>query len=154
MRPFLIAILALALLAPAAGAQHSQHPPTMPNSTKAGAYPISTPSYVAVPLSLDPKKGDVLRAFLTYALGGCQDKAKNIGYAPLPKNLVDLGLKALAQVNPGSAPSPTVPGAAAPAATPTTAAPAVTAAPATTKAPTATTKKVTKKVTRKTVKKK
>ena len=124
------------------------------NTTKADAYPISTTAYLIAPVSIDPKKGDVLRAFLTYALGGCQDKAKNIGYAPLPKNLVDLGLKALAQVNPGSAPSPTVPGAAAPAATPTTAAPAVTAAPATTKAPTATTKKVTKKVTRKTVKKK
>ena len=124
------------------------------NTTKADAYPISTTAYLIAPVSIDPKKGDVLRAFLTYALGGCQDKAKNIGYAPLPKNLVDLGLKALAQVNPGSAPSPTVPGAAAPTATPTTAAPAVTAAPATTKAPTATTKKVTKKVTRKTVKKK
>ncbi len=35
MRPFLIAILALALLAPAAGADDpSQHPPKMPNSTK------------------------------------------------------------------------------------------------------------------------
>ena len=35
MRPFLIATLALALFAPAAGADDpSQHPPTMPNSTK------------------------------------------------------------------------------------------------------------------------
>ena len=37
MRAFLISILALALLAPAAVAQNddpSQHPPTMPNSTK------------------------------------------------------------------------------------------------------------------------
>jgi hypothetical protein len=36
MRPFLIAILSLALLAPAAAAQGdpAQHPPKMPNSTK------------------------------------------------------------------------------------------------------------------------
>jgi hypothetical protein len=36
MRPLLIALLALALLAPAASAgdDPSQHPPTMPNSTK------------------------------------------------------------------------------------------------------------------------
>ena len=35
MRPFLIAMLALALLAPAAaGDDPSQHPPKMPNSTK------------------------------------------------------------------------------------------------------------------------
>ena len=43
MRPFLIAILALALLAPAAGAQHSQHPPKMPASTK-GAKKCKTAS--------------------------------------------------------------------------------------------------------------
>ena len=44
MRPFLIAILALALLAPAAGADDpSQHPPTMPNSTK-GAKKCKTAS--------------------------------------------------------------------------------------------------------------
>ena len=35
MRPVLIALLALALLAPTAAAQgHAQHPPKMPNSTK------------------------------------------------------------------------------------------------------------------------
>jgi hypothetical protein len=35
MRPILIALLALALVAPSAGAQgDAQHPPTLPNSTK------------------------------------------------------------------------------------------------------------------------
>jgi hypothetical protein len=44
MRPFLIAILALALLAPAAGAQgDSQHPPKLPGSTK-GAKKCKTAS--------------------------------------------------------------------------------------------------------------
>ena len=129
------------------------------NTTKADAYPISTTAYLIAPVAIDAKKGDVLRAFLTYALAGCQEKAKAVGYAPLPKNLLDLSLKALALVNPGSAPSPTVPGAAAPAAVATTtpaAAPTTAVAPVTTKAPTATTKKATKakkKSTKKTVKK-
>ena len=130
------------------------------NTTKPDAYPISTTAYLIAPVAIDAKKGDVLRAFLTYALGGCQEKAKAVGYAPLPKNLVDLSQKALALVNPGSAPSPTVPGAAAPAAAATTNPPATAVAPVTTTAPTATTKKVTKatkksnkKPTKKTVKK-
>jgi phosphate transport system substrate-binding protein len=104
-------------------------------------YPISTTSYLIVKQTMDPKKGDVMRAFLTYALGGCQDKAGAIGYAPLPKKLVDLGLKALATINPGSAPSPTIAGAGAPAGT--TPAPATTAAPATTVAPATTAVKPT-----------
>jgi phosphate transport system substrate-binding protein len=114
-------------------------------TTKPKAYPLSTTAYLIAPQTIDTKKGDVLRAFLTYALGGCQAKAEKIGYAPLPKNLVDLGLAALAKVNPGSDPSPTIPGASAapaPAAVTTVAAP-TTKAPAapTTKKKTTTTKK-------------
>ncbi len=107
-------------------------------------YPISTTAYLIVKQTMDPKKGDVLRAFLTYALGGCQDKAASIGYAPLPKKLVDLGLKALGTVNPGSAPSPTIASAGAPAAsTPAASTPATTAAPATTAGPVTTVGKPT-----------
>ncbi len=87
------------------------------NSTKPDAYPISTTAYLIVPQTIDAKKGDVLRAFLTYALSGCQSKAQGLGYAPLPKNIADLGLAALAKVNPGSAPVPTIAGEGSPAVT-------------------------------------
>jgi phosphate transport system substrate-binding protein len=100
------------------------------NSPKKDVYPISTAAYFIAPQQMDTKKGDVLRAFLTYALGPCQAKAAGLGYAPLPQNLVSSGLANVAKINPGSAPSPTLPGAA-PAPTPA-AATATTVAPATT----------------------
>ncbi len=90
------------------------------NTQKPDAYPISTTAYLIAPQTIDGKKGDVLRAFATYALTGCQPKATALGYAPLPKNLAELGLAALAKVNPGSAPVPTVADAAAPAPAATT----------------------------------
>ncbi len=111
------------------------------NAPAANAYPISTTAYAIVAETMDKAKGDVLRTYLTYALTGCQGKSDKLGYAPLPKNLADLGLAAVAKINPGSAPVPTIPGAApATTAAPTTAAPATTAAP-TTRAATTTTKK-------------
>jgi phosphate transport system substrate-binding protein len=75
---------------------------------KADAYPISTAAYVIAPTKLDAKKGDVLRAFLTYTLGGCQAKAEGLGYAPLPASLRAAGLTATDQINPGSKPVPTI----------------------------------------------
>jgi phosphate transport system substrate-binding protein len=120
-------------------------------STKPKAYPISTTAYLIAPQTIDAKKGDVLRTFLTHSLGSCQEKADKLGYAPLPKNLVDLSLAALAKVNPGSAAVPVIGAASAPAATtgaPTTKA---AAAPTTVKKAVPTTKK---KTTTKTTKKK
>lgn len=118
------------------------------NAPGANVYPISTTSYAIVAETMDKAKGDVLRTYLTYALTGCQAKGEKLGYAPLPKNLVDLGLATVAKINPGSAPVPTIPGAAAPATTApaaaTTAAPttaAATTAPPTTRRTTPTTKK-------------
>jgi phosphate transport system substrate-binding protein len=118
------------------------------NTTKPTAYPISTTSYLIVRHTMDPKKGDVLRAFLTYALGGCQAKAAGVGYAPLPKKLIELSEKAVAKINPGSAPSPTIPGAAAVAATtvaPAATTPAVVATTVAPKAAVTTKAKTTKK---------
>ncbi len=122
------------------------------NATKPDSYPISTTAYLIVRQTMDPKKGDVLRAFLAYALGGCQEKAASVGYAPLPKNLTDLGLKAWGTINPGSAPVPTIAGASAAAATttPVTTAVATTVArPTTTVKPTTTKKKTKPKTTKK-----
>ncbi len=125
------------------------------NAPSANAYPISTTAYLIAPQTMDKAKGDVLRTFLTYSLGECQKKAAKVGYAPIPKAIETLAMKALAKINPGSAPVPTVApsGAAAPATTTapaataapvTTAAPVATAAPVSTKAPVTTKKKVTK----------
>ena len=123
------------------------------NATAAKAYPISTTAYLIASQTMDKAKGDVLRTFLTYGLNGCQKKAEKIGYAPLPANLVKLGMDAVAKINPGSGDVPTIGSAAAApttvaAATATTAAPAATAAPTTKKA-TVTTKKKTTKTTKK-----
>jgi phosphate transport system substrate-binding protein len=114
------------------------------NTPKADAYPISTTAYLIAPQTIDAKKGDVLRTFLNYALTGCQPKSTALGYAPLPKNLADLGLAALAKVNPGSAPVPTIADAAAPAAT-TVAVATTVAKPATTVKSAPTTKSKKKK---------
>ena len=56
----------------------------------AGAYPISTATYVIVPQSpADSAKAKLIRAFVTYALQDGQDSAKTLYYAPLPESLVD-----------------------------------------------------------------
>jgi phosphate transport system substrate-binding protein len=107
------------------------------NTPKPDAYPISTTSYLIVPTTIDAKKGDVLRTFIANALGACQSKAAGLGYAPLPKNVADLGNAALAKINPGAGAVPLL-NSAAPAATgaaaTTTVVPATVAgkAPATT----------------------
>ena len=128
------------------------------NVTAPKAYPISTTAYLIASQSMDKAKADVFRTFLNYGLNGCQKKAEKVGYAPLPANLVKLGMDALAKINPGSGDVPTIGAAAAP--TPTTVGPAVTVAttaPAATAAPTTkakvtTKKKTTKKKTTKTTK--
>jgi phosphate transport system substrate-binding protein len=77
------------------------------------AYPISTTAYVIAPQSLEKGKGDILRTFLTFMVGACQKKADKVGYAPLPANLVKLGIDAVAKINPGSSPVPVASGSAA-----------------------------------------
>ncbi len=110
------------------------------------AYPISTTAYVIAPQTLDKNKGDVLRTFLTFMVGACQKKADKVGYAPLPANLVKIGIEAIAKINPGSSP---VPLAAAPASpTPTSAAAAkVTSTTVAPNSTPATTKPVAKRKT-------
>jgi phosphate transport system substrate-binding protein len=122
----------------------------------AKAYPISTTAYLIAGQTMDKAKGDVLRTFLTHAVTACQKGAAKVGYAPLPQNLVNLSLKNIDKINPGSSPVPTAAAAAAAStqatAAPATTAPPVTAAPTTTKA--AAKKTTTKKTTTKTTTKK
>lgn len=56
------------------------------------AYPVSSYSYMIVPTStaspFSAEKGDVLGKFILYFLCAGQQKAAQLGYSPLPKNLV------------------------------------------------------------------
>ncbi len=62
-------------------------------------YPISSFTWLLLYESLpDKQKAKTLVEFLTWALGDGQKFAADLGYAPLPKNVVDMELKALAQV--------------------------------------------------------
>jgi len=77
MRPLLIAILALALFASAAGADDpSQHPPKMPNSTK-GAKKCKTAS----------RFGASFRVYVTKGKGrlSCKRARKIVSMPPLEK---------------------------------------------------------------------
>ena len=60
----------------------------LPASAK-GAYPISTYTYVIVPLESD--KADELKKFITYAIGPGQAFGPDLDFAPLPKQVVAAG---------------------------------------------------------------
>ena len=54
-------------------------------------YPVSSYSYMIVPTAgIDPAKGDVLGRFMIYFACDGQRKADQLGYAPLPQNLVEV----------------------------------------------------------------
>jgi phosphate transport system substrate-binding protein len=59
------------------------------------AYPMSSYSYMVVPTStqspFNVEKGKTLSTFINYFLCAGQQKAKKLGYSPLPKNLVLAG---------------------------------------------------------------
>jgi phosphate transport system substrate-binding protein len=67
------------------------------NSQAAGAYPITSPTWIIVYKNqTDHNKGTVLKAFLTFVLTDGQRTATQSNFAPLPS---DLASKALAQVS-------------------------------------------------------
>src|SRR5262249_34822431 len=71
-------------------------------------YPISSYSYMIVPTTtaapMTTGKGNTLGQFILYFLCTGQQKAKQLGYSPLPANLVQFGFEAEAKI-PG-APKP------------------------------------------------
>jgi len=67
----------------------------LPASAK-GAYPISTYTYVIVPLETD--KADALKKFITYAIGPGQEYGPDLDFAPLPKQVVAADKKAIAKI--------------------------------------------------------
>ena len=67
----------------------------LPASAK-GAYPISTYTYVIVPL--ETEKADEMKKFITYAIGEGQSYGPDLDFAPLPKQVIAAGKKAIAKI--------------------------------------------------------
>jgi phosphate transport system substrate-binding protein len=68
----------------------------LPSSAQ-GAYPISTYTYVIVPLASD--KADALKKFITYAIGpDGQGYGPDLDFAPLPKQVIAADKKAIAKI--------------------------------------------------------
>ncbi|HEX8753101.1 MAG TPA: phosphate ABC transporter substrate-binding protein PstS [Solirubrobacterales bacterium] len=67
----------------------------LPSSAK-GAYPISTYTYVIVPL--ESGKAGELKEFIEYAIGKGQKFGPELDFAPLPKQVVAADKKALAKI--------------------------------------------------------
>jgi phosphate transport system substrate-binding protein len=68
----------------------------LPASAK-GAYPISTYTYVIVPL--ESEKAEALKKFITYAIGPAgQEFGPDLDFAPLPKQVVAAGKTAIAKI--------------------------------------------------------
>ena len=106
-------------------------------NSDARAYPMSSYSYMIVPTSevspFNAGKGASLSEYIFYFLCAGQQKAEQLGYAPLPKNLVEFGFDAVARI-PGAVAAPAIDSCANPTITGgflvSRAAPATTAAPA------------------------
>lgn len=78
--------------------------------TNPTAYPISTTSYFIIPTTMDSKKGENLKAFLTYALSSAgQSSVAPLGYAPLPAKVLSNALVMTATINPPATAAPTAP---------------------------------------------
>jgi len=67
----------------------------LPASAK-NAYPISTYTYVIVPL--ESEKAEALKKFITYAIGPGQEYGPDLDFAPLPKQVVAADKKAIAKI--------------------------------------------------------
>jgi phosphate transport system substrate-binding protein len=88
-------LLSIMAAANGAGEKEQYLSLSITNSRATAAYPISTFSWVVAPNSLDPAKRTAFRAFIEWMLTSGQRQCSALGYAPLPKNLVDLELSAI-----------------------------------------------------------
>jgi phosphate ABC transporter phosphate-binding protein len=74
------------------------------------AYPISSYSYMIVPTTtaspMTADKGQTLGKFILYFVCTGQQKAKQLGYSPLPKNLVQFGFDVVKLIPGAPAPPP------------------------------------------------
>jgi phosphate transport system substrate-binding protein len=67
----------------------------LPASAK-GAYPISTYTYVIVPL--ETEKATEMKKFIEYAIGEGQSYGPDLDFAPLPKQVIAAGKTAIAKI--------------------------------------------------------
>lgn len=78
------------------------------NSPDSRSYPVSSYSYMIVPTTearpFSAAKGTALGGYISYFLCAGQQKAEQLGYSPLPRNLVEIGFAAMTRI-PG-APAP------------------------------------------------
>jgi phosphate transport system substrate-binding protein len=93
--PGVDSIKAAAAAVPEIGKDNSISLADLPASAK-DAYPISTYTYVIVPLSSD--KADELKKFITYAIGAGQEFGPDLDFAPLPAQVVAASKKAIAKI--------------------------------------------------------
>lgn len=80
-------------------------------NTDARTYPVSSYSYMIVPTTeaapFTAAKGASLSEYIFYFLCAGQQKAEQLGYAPLPRNLVEFGFDAVARI-PGAVAAPAI----------------------------------------------
>lgn len=102
--------VAVALLAAAIRPDLTQDLAGVYNNPDARTYPLSSYSYMILPTTptspFNTDKGKTLSDFAYYFLCEGQQQADQLGYSPLPKNLVQAGLDQVARI-PGSTKKPT-----------------------------------------------
>src|SRR4029078_12744093 len=76
----------------------------------ARSYPVSSYSYMIVPTTtaapFTPDKGKTLSKFILYFVCVGQQKAAQLGYSPLPKNLVQIAFNSVNKIPGHAAPPP------------------------------------------------
>ncbi|HEX4772653.1 MAG TPA: phosphate ABC transporter substrate-binding protein PstS [Bryobacteraceae bacterium] len=65
------------------------------NSPETSAYPISTMTWIVLPRNLPADKRAVMATFLEWMLTSGQRQCSGLGYAPLPRNVLDRELSAV-----------------------------------------------------------
>jgi phosphate transport system substrate-binding protein len=86
VRPDLLSIMAAANWA---GDKPATLDMAIVNSPEPSAYPISTLTWIAVPRDLPADKKAAMAAFLEWMLTSGQRQCSGLGYAPLPRNVLD-----------------------------------------------------------------
>jgi phosphate transport system substrate-binding protein len=67
------------------------------NAPGAGAYPIASFTWLLLPANADPKRKAALHEMLQWILTSGQKECSELGYAPLPREIADRELNALAK---------------------------------------------------------